>query len=59
MYNSEWFFVNNPLNRYTLSPRNALKKNTDGSPALYPQKDNPGPDRVSCRPRGAGAQSTN
>jgi hypothetical protein len=26
MYNAEYFFVDNPLNRYTLSARNDLKK---------------------------------
>jgi hypothetical protein len=31
MYNAEYFFVDNPLNRYTLSARNDLKKNADGS----------------------------
>ncbi len=30
MYNAEYFFVDNPLNRYTLSARNKLKKNPDG-----------------------------
>ena len=31
MYNGEYFFVDNPLNRYTLSPRNKSKENDDGS----------------------------
>jgi len=35
------------LNRYTLSERNKLKKNADGSIDLYLQKDNPGPDKVA------------
>jgi hypothetical protein len=45
MYNSEYFFVDNPLNRYTLSQRNALKTNTNGSIDLYIQAANPGPDK--------------
>jgi hypothetical protein len=47
MYDSGYFFIPNPLNRYTLSERNDLKVNADGSIDLYLQKDNPGPDRES------------
>jgi hypothetical protein len=47
MYNAELFFVDNPLNRYTLSERNKLKFNTDGSVDLYLQAANPGPDKES------------
>lgn len=47
MYNAEYFFVDNPLNRYTLSARNELKKNADGSVDLYLQHENPGPDKES------------
>jgi hypothetical protein len=47
MYNAEYFFVDNPLNRYTLSSRSALKANPDGSTDLYLQKDSPGPDKES------------
>ena len=47
MYNAEYFFVDNPLNRYTLSSRNALKPNPDGSVDLYIQKESPGPDKES------------
>jgi DNA sulfur modification protein DndE len=35
MYDKEYFFVENPLNRYTLSERNELKTNADGSIDLY------------------------
>jgi hypothetical protein len=47
MYNSEFFFVENPLNRYTLSQRNKLKFNPDGSVDLYLQAANPGPEKES------------
>jgi hypothetical protein len=47
MYNSEYFFVDNPLNRYTLSARNDLQTNADGSVDLYIQHENPGPDKES------------
>jgi hypothetical protein len=47
MYNAEYFFVDNPLNRYTLSARNKLKKNKDGSVDLYIQKDSLGKSKES------------
>ncbi|MYL82268.1 DUF1254 domain-containing protein [Desulfovibrio aerotolerans] len=47
MYNAEYFFVANPLNRYTLSARNDLTKNADGSVDLYLQNENPGPEKAS------------
>jgi hypothetical protein len=45
MYNDQFFFVDNPLNRYTLSPRNNLKVNRDGSVDLYLQASDPGPGK--------------
>lgn len=45
MYDDQYYFIPNALNRYTLSPRNQLKTNGDGSIDLYLQKDNPGPDK--------------
>jgi len=44
MYDAGYFFVANPLNRYTLSQRNELKKNPDGSVDLLLQNQNPGPE---------------
>ena len=45
MYDAQYFFVPNPLNRYTLSQRNQLQENADGSIDIYLQKDNPGPGK--------------
>ena len=47
MYNADYFFIANPLNRYTLSARNDLKTNADGSVDLYLQNENPGPEKQS------------
>ena len=47
MYDADYFFVDNPLNRYTLSPRNKLKANADGSVDLYIQHESPGKDKES------------
>jgi hypothetical protein len=45
MYDAGYFFVDNPLNRYTLSQRNKLKANADGSIDLYIQHESPGTDK--------------
>jgi len=45
MYNDKYFFVPNPLNRYTLSQRNKFVTNTDGSVDLYLQAESPGKAR--------------
>ena len=42
MYDKDYFFVPNPLNRYTLSQRNKFVTNADGSVDLYLQADSPG-----------------
>ena len=47
MYNDKYFFVDNPINRYSISARQNLKSNPDGSTDLYIQKDSPGPDKES------------
>jgi hypothetical protein len=40
-----WWFVPNRLNKFTVSPRNNLKPNPDGSVTLYLQNTSPGKDR--------------
>ena len=40
-----WWFVPNALNKFTVSPRNNLKTNADGSLTLYFQNDSPGADK--------------
>lgn len=45
MYNDQYFFVDNPLNKYTVSPRNDLKFNEDGSLDIYVQNTSPGKEK--------------
>lgn len=40
-----WWFVPNPLNKFTVSPRNDLHYNADGSLTLYFQHESPGKDK--------------
>ncbi len=47
MYDKNFFFVPNSLNRYTLSSRFNFKYNEDGSLDFYIQKDSPGKDKES------------
>ena len=47
MYDNAYFFVANPLNRYSISERNDLKTNPDGSVDLLIQHASPGKDLES------------
>lgn len=47
MYNEKYFFVANPINRYSISARQDLKVNPDGSTDIYIQNASPGPDKES------------
>jgi len=47
MYNAQYFFVANPINRYSISARQDLKSNPDGSVDLLVQKNSPGADKES------------
>lgn len=42
-----WWFVPNRLNKFTVSKRDNLKTNADGSTTLYLQRESPGPDKES------------
>ncbi|MDX2088312.1 MAG: DUF1254 domain-containing protein [Kofleriaceae bacterium] len=47
MYDKNFFFVKNPINRQTLSARDKLKANPDGTISLYIQNKSPGKDKES------------
>ena len=47
MYDADYFFVANPLNRYSISARQPLKTNADGSTDLLIQNESPGADKES------------
>jgi hypothetical protein len=45
MYDKDYFFVPNPINRYTVSSRSKFKTNPDGSVDPYVQNESPGKDK--------------
>ena len=47
MYDQNYFFVDNPLNRYSISARQPLKQKPDGSIDLLIQNESPGPEHES------------
>lgn len=47
MYDSQYFFVPNPLDRYSISQRQNLKAGPDGTVELYIQNESPGADKES------------
>ena len=47
MYDENYFFVPNAMKRYTISARDKLKANADGSVDIYVQHDSPGKDKES------------
>ena len=47
MYDKDYFFVPNPINRQSISARQDLKANADGSVDLYIQNESPGADKES------------
>ena len=45
MYDADYFFVANPINRYSISPRQPLKANADGSVDLLSSTSRRAPTR--------------
>jgi hypothetical protein len=45
MYDAQFFFVANPLNRYTVSSRSKFSHNKDGSVDIYIQHNSPGKNK--------------
>jgi len=47
MYNSKQFFIQNPINRYSIGDRDKLKFNDDGSLTINIQHESPGKEKES------------
>ncbi|HET6420704.1 MAG TPA: DUF1214 domain-containing protein, partial [Geobacteraceae bacterium] len=47
MYDKDYIFVKNPINRQSISARQNLKAHADSSVDLYIQNESPGPDKES------------
>jgi len=47
LYDPDGYFTANPIKRYAIGDRDALKFNADGSLDLYIQHDSPGSDKES------------
>jgi len=47
MYDKDYFFVPNAINRQSISARQDLKTNADGSVNIYIQNESPGADNES------------
>lgn len=45
MYDDQYYFVQNPLNRYSITERQDFRVNDDGSVDLYIQHDSPGKEK--------------
>ncbi len=53
LYDTDFFFVPNPINRYELSQRNTFGTNPDGSVDLFIQAESPGKDKEAQLAAGA------
>ena len=47
MYDPSFFFVPNPIDRFSISPRTSPRANADGSVDIYIQNESPGKDKES------------
>ena len=54
MYDQRQLFAANPIDRYAIGDRDALKFNADGSLDLYIQRESPGTDKAVQLAAGAG-----
>ncbi len=56
MYDENFFFVANPINRYSMSLRTNPKYEADGSLVIHIQNESPGADKASQLAAGAQGQ---